>query len=72
MPGLEYNAISLPNGRDWIWRPVLSPNMNVRPVELYDGTYDLCQIAEMNDVLDAEAENQYRAQEAMSKKNAQR
>lgn len=43
--------------------------MNVRPIELYDGTYDLCQIAEMNEVLDAEAENQFRAHEAMSKRD---
>jgi hypothetical protein len=43
--------------------------MNVRPIELYDGTYDLCQIAEMNEALDIEDENMWRAQEAMIKKN---
>jgi hypothetical protein len=43
--------------------------MRVRPIELYDGTYDLCQIAEMNEVLDVEEENMWRAHEAAMKKN---
>ncbi len=43
--------------------------MNVRPIELYDGTYDLCQIAEMNEVLEVEEENMWRANEALTKRN---
>ena len=43
--------------------------MNVRPIELYDGTYDLGQIAEMNEVIDVEEENMWRANEALIKKN---
>lgn len=37
--------------------------------ELKDGTYDLCDIADLNDALDAKAENEFRANEAVSKRN---
>jgi hypothetical protein len=59
----------LPDGREWLWRPVLHPGLGVRPIELYDGTYDLGQIAEMNEIIDIEEENTWRAHEAMMKKN---
>lgn len=32
--------------------------------QLYDGTYDLAMIAELNEILDAAAENQWRSQKA--------
>ena len=43
--------------------------MGVRPIDLYNGTYDLGQIAEMNEVIDVQEENMWRANEAMMKKN---
>ncbi len=48
-------------------RPVISRHIKLR--ELFDGTYDICQIAELNEALDVEAENSWRANEAMSKRN---
>jgi hypothetical protein len=67
VPHLDYNVVSLPNGRDWIMRPVLS--RHIKFSELFDGTYDLCQIAELNEALEADAENQFRAHEAMNKRD---
>jgi hypothetical protein len=43
--------------------------MNMKPIDLYNGTYDLGQIAEMNEVIDVEEENMWRANEAAMKKN---
>jgi hypothetical protein len=51
-------------------RPVLAGRVWLR--ELYDGTYDLCKIALLNESLDVEAENQFRAHEAMSKRDGDR
>jgi hypothetical protein len=51
--------------RQWLMRPVLAKMF--RLYELYDGTYDLCQVAEMNEALDVEAENSWRVQEELSK-----
>jgi len=48
-------------------RPVLS--RHIKFSELFDGTYDLCQIAELNEALEADAENQFRAHEAMNKRD---
>lgn len=43
--------------------------MGVRPIDLYNGTYDLGQIAEMNEAIDVEQENTWRANEAMTREN---
>jgi hypothetical protein len=43
-------------------RPVLEHLCSVK--ELKDGTYDLCDIADMNDALDVRDENIFRAREA--------
>lgn len=48
-------------------RPVIS--RHIRFKELLDGTYDLCQIADLNDALDAEAENSFRAQDAVNRRD---
>lgn len=37
--------------------------------KLYDGTVDLCMVAEANDYLDMESENERRYVEAMKSKN---
>lgn len=44
-------------------RPVLRQLCHLR--ELQDGTYDLADVALMNDALDVMDENTHRAQEAM-------
>jgi len=59
----------LPDWLDWVWRPVLHPNINIRPIELYDGTYTIDQIADINEAIEIEAENMWRAHEAMSKRD---
>jgi hypothetical protein len=48
-------------------RPVLAGKVWLR--ELKDGTYNLCDIADINEALDVEAENAWRAQEVMSKRD---
>jgi len=57
----------LPNDKDWLMRPVL--RHLCRYESLKDGTLDLYDIAEMNDALDVEDENQSRATEAAKRKN---
>lgn len=50
-------------------RPVISDPPLCRLSELQDGTYDLVDVALMNDILDVKAENDFRAHEAS--RNAQ-
>lgn len=45
---------------DWLIRPVLRGLCKYE--SLVDGTLSLCDIALLNEALDVEAENQYRAQ----------
>lgn len=52
----------LPDGMDFVMRPVLRGLC--RYESLKDGTLDLCDIADMNDAIDAMDENAYRASEA--------
>ena len=54
--------MSLPNGMDWVLRPWLRDKCQLR--ELQDGTYDLADVALMNEALDCFDENSARAQEA--------
>lgn len=51
---------------NWLLRPWLAGRMQY--YELSDGTYDLADIAEMNEALDVEAENTWRANEAAAAK----
>jgi hypothetical protein len=55
----------MPDGMDWLMRPCHEGLCRYR--EIIDGTYDICDIADMNDSLDVKAENAYRARAAMKK-----
>jgi hypothetical protein len=48
-------------------RPVLAGKVWLH--ELKDGTYDLCDIADINEALDVEAENAWRVQESVNKRD---
>jgi hypothetical protein len=48
---------------DWLMRPVKQGMC--RYESLLDGTVDLADIAEMNDCLDVDTENEFRLQEAL-------
>lgn len=52
-------------GLDWLYRPVVAGMCKYE--SLIDGTLDLFDIAEMNDALDVQAENQARIQKASEK-----
>lgn len=54
--------MSLPDGEDWLMRPVLAGVC--RYESLKDGTVDLADLARMNDALDARDENTRRANDA--------
>lgn len=54
-----------PDKRDWLYAPVLAGMC--RAESLKDGTLDLADIAEMNDMLAIRAENQFRANEASAR-----
>lgn len=48
---------------DFVWRLIIEGLCSLR--ELKDGTYDLCDLADMHAALDARDENASRAREAM-------
>ncbi|WP_188311900.1 DUF6889 family protein [Salinarimonas soli] len=54
--------MTLPDDMGWLLRPVSRGHAKLH--ELSDGTYTLCDIALLNDMLDVEDENAFRAQEA--------
>lgn len=54
--------MSLPDGMDWIMRPPLRGLCQL--YQLQDGTYDLADVALMNDALDVLDENSARSQQA--------
>jgi hypothetical protein len=54
--------VSLPDGKDWLMRPVLSGLCKYE--SLKNCELDLCDIAEMNEALDAKDENEARARKA--------
>lgn len=60
----------MPDKRDWLYAPVLAGMC--RAESLKDGTLDIADIAEMNDVLAVRAENQWRANEAMQRAASRR
>ena len=62
----DYDVIDLPGNLNWLYRPWLAGRMQF--YELADGTYDLADIAEMNEALDVESENMRRAHEAAAKR----
>ncbi|WP_197430601.1 hypothetical protein [Methylobacterium sp. CCH5-D2] len=50
-----------------MWRPV--ERGLCKAESLFDGTFDLCDIARMNEVIDISLENQARANAAAEKNN---
>ena len=56
----------MPDGRDFLFRPVLEGV--IRGESLWDGTLGLLEIAELNEALDARAENQARAARAAERR----
>lgn len=52
----------MPNGEDWILRPVM--NNLIKYESLLDGTLTIEDIALLNDALDVKAENEERYNEA--------
>lgn len=44
---------------DFLWRPVLRGMVKVE--SLMDGSIDLCMVAQMNEAMDVEEENQRRS-----------
>jgi hypothetical protein len=52
----------MPDGLDWLYRPALRGMYQV--THLKDGSLDLEDVAEANEALDIEAENQARIEEA--------
>lgn len=63
MPSLNYSPVGFPDKMlNWLLRPVARGKCQLK--ELHDGTYDLCDIALMNEMLDIEVENTYRAHKA--------
>lgn len=51
----------MPEGDDWLMRPVMRGLIKYE--SLSDGTLDLCDIARLNDALDVEVVNNYRARQ---------
>lgn len=60
--GQTFQLVSLDSGEDYLWRPVLAGVCRWK--EVIDGTYTLCDIADMNDALDVQDENQRRREMA--------
>ena len=60
--GTPFEPVSMPNGTDWFYRPVLRGLCSF--ADLKDGTLHIEDVAEMNDLLDVTDENQRRAQKA--------
>ncbi|MNK60452.1 hypothetical protein D3C87_795860 [compost metagenome] len=58
--GVEY--ISMEEGEDILYRPVMAGKLDVRA--LTDGSVSLGQIMRLNEAIDVENENQYRATKA--------
>ena len=54
--------MGLSSGEDFLWRPVRAGLC--RWSEVLDGTYSLDDIADMNELLDVERENQLRIDDA--------
>lgn len=57
-PLAQFEAVELPNGEDWLLRPVEFGWIKYE--SLIDGTLDLADVALLNDAIDIMLENQYR------------
>ena len=58
--------MSLPDNEEWMWRPVSRGWCSAE--SLFDGTFDLCDVAQMNEAIDVADENQARANKAAERK----
>ena len=63
---VSFDAVAMPDGEDWLWRPVLRGLCKAE--SLYDGTIRIEHVAKMNDALDVEEENSVRCRKATEKK----
>lgn len=66
---MTYEPVRLPQGEEWLWRPFMRGKCEY--LHVVDGTLDLSDIAQMNDLLDVMDENDVRshsAQEAASRR----
>lgn len=63
-PGSVGSFIKMDEDEDWLLRPVLRGL--VRYESLKDGSVDLADIALLNEALDVESENEYRASQKES------
>jgi len=64
VPSLNFVAVGFPNKMlDWLLRPVAKGKCTVK--ELRDGTYTLCDVALMNEIIDIDMENTFRAHRAL-------
>ncbi len=61
---MPVKTISMHENEDWLMRPVLAHLC--RYESLKDGTLGLIDVAIMNEALDVEAENKYRAERAVA------
>lgn len=63
--GVEYDPVTLPDGMDYVMRPVIGGLC--RYESLKDGTLTLYDIAIMHDAMNARDENAARARKAQEK-----
>jgi hypothetical protein len=61
-PGVGVELATLNDGEDWLYRPVLRGLMKAE--SLLDPGIDLTFIADLNDAIDVQDENDYRLAEA--------
>ena len=61
-----FDAVEMPDGESWLWRPVLRGVF--KGEGLYDGTLRIEHIAKANDALDVNEENEARARKEMERK----
>lgn len=59
---MTYEPVRLAQGEEWLWRPFMRGKCTY--LECIDGTLDLADIAQMNDLLDVMEENDARAEAA--------
>jgi hypothetical protein len=58
------------DGEDWFYRPVA--HGRCRYTELHDGTLDIADVYKLNEMIDIETENSWRAQKAADDRQARR
>lgn len=61
-PMSDAELVCMPNNEDWLWRPVVRGVL--RAESLLDPNIDLAFIADINDALSVQDENEYRMMKA--------